>query len=564
MAALAYAAAAALTRSPAGVLTTYRAGSGVAATFDLAAGFGLMIAGLATMRGRKASVLGPLAVLAAVAWFGVDWEGWEGGPDVIRIAGMAIAPLAFALMAHLIVASAGSPRGAIRAAIAALYGVMASIGVGSVLLRDPYGDVNCWRTCDPNPVLLHSAPAVASALTTAERICWLAAGVALSALCGARLVRARVAARRLLWPVQLAGVLVGMAWAVSGGVLLFGPAENPSVPVDAAAFLACAGAAIALALALAVSLRETYRRRLAVTRLAVAPAPGGLRGVLAEATADPELQIAYRIGESKRYVDAGGWPVDAEAPPRGRMATPVLRGGRELARIVHDRKSLGLAELEGEIGAAARLELENEALAAAVLAQMHDLRASRERIVETGDAERRRLERNLHDGAQQRVLALSYDLRVACAAAEERRDVRTLLELASDEAQRSLKLLRDLAHGIYPAILSEAGLEAALATLADQAPIAVELDMAVGERMSTAVETAAYLTVLEAVETCARAGATFARLRIRHYARELVIEIEGDGDPSGGWPLAVADRIGTLGGQLDAHGSSLCAVIPCA
>jgi signal transduction histidine kinase len=246
------------------------------------------------------------------------------------------------------------------------------------------------------------------------------------------------------------------------------------------------------------------------------------------------------------------------------VATPILRGGRELARIVHDGKSVGLADLQGEIGAAARLALENEALAAEVLAQMHDLRASRERIVETGDAERRRLERNLHDGAQQRVLALSYDLRVACAAAEERRDLRVLLELALDEAQRSLELLRDLAHGIYPAILGDAGLEAALATLADQAPVAIELDLAVGVRASVAVETAAYLTVREVVEACSRAGATFAQVRIRRDVHELTVEIKNDGASSRRGRLAVADRIGTLGGRLDSHPNAVWAAIPCA
>jgi signal transduction histidine kinase len=564
MAALAYATAAALARAPAGELTTYRAGSGAAATVDLVAGFGLIVAGLATIRGRNGSALGPLAVLAGVAWFGPDWVGWAGAPEFVRVAGLAIAPFAFALITHLVVVSAGSVRGRLRASIVALYVVMASVGVGGLLFRDPYVEVNCWHTCDPNPLLVHSAPALASALTTAERVCWLVVGAALAVLCAGRLARARAPARRLLWALQLAGLVVGAAWAFSGGVLLFGPVENPSVPADAAAFLARAGAIITLVAALALSLRETRRRRLAVARLAVAPAPGGLRTVLAEAIADPELQIAYRIGDAERYVDADGDPVQAAAPPPGRVATPILRGGRELARVVHDGRPLRLTELEDELGAAARLAIENEALSAAVLAQMHDLGASRERIVETGDAKRRSLERDLHDGAQQRMLALSYDLRMACAAASDRDDLRALLELACAEAQRSLELLRELAHGIYPAVLGEAGLEAALCTLADQAPIAVELDIAVRDRLGPAVETAAYLTVREVVGECARAGATFVLLRARRDAHELVIEIEHDCTASVGTRLAVADRVATLGGRLEPGPNGVRAVIPCA
>jgi signal transduction histidine kinase len=564
MAALAYATAAAIALPSAGALTTYRTGSGAAAALDLTAGFGLIVAGLATIRGGKASVLGPLALLAGLAWFGADWEGWEGGPDVVRVVGMAIAPVAFALLAHLVVAAAGSLRGLVRAAVVALYGVMASVGVGGLLVRDPYVDVNCWRTCDPNPLLVHSDPALASALTTAERICWLAAGMALALLCVARLARARAPARRLLWPVQLGGVLVGVAWAVSGGVLLFGPIENPSVPADAAAFLARTVAAVALAVGLGITLYEALRRRLTVARLAVAAPPGGLRDVLVAAVADPDLQIAYRVGEGSRYVSATGEPVEAAALPTGRAATPILRGGREVARVIHDAKSPGLAELEGELGAASRLAFENEALSAETLSQMHDLRASRRRIVQMGDAERRSLERDLHDGAQQRLLALSYDLRVASVAAGERSDVRALLDLAGDEAQRSLELLRELAHGIYPAILGEAGLGAALATFADGARIPVELDVEVEDRVAAAAETAAYLTVLEAVETAASAGAAFAHVRALRDGGELIVEIEDDAPRTRVIRIVVADRIGTLGGTLDWRANSVRAVIPCA
>ena len=187
-----------------------------------------------------------------------------------------------------------------------------------------------------------------------------------------------------------------------------------------------------------------------------------------------------------------------------------------MAIVVHDAALLEGPALEREIGSAARLAVENERLQAEVLAQLEDLRASRARIVETGDAERRRLERDLHDGAQQRLLALSYDLRLARAAAEAEgdREHATLLASAGDEAQAALGELRELAHGIYPAILAEAGLAPALATLADEAPLPVELGEVPPERYGAPVETAAYLTVAEAIADAAGRRATFVSVDV--------------------------------------------------
>src|SRR5438445_10459604 len=155
--------------------------------------------------------------------------------------------------------------------------------------------------------------------------------------------------------------------------------------------------------------------------------------------------------------------------------------------------SASVPELTSHIGPAVRLGLENERLQAEALHQLEELRASQARIVETGDDERRRLERDLHDGAQQRLLALSYDLRLARAAAEADGDaaIASLLAGATDETLRALVELRELAHGIYPAILTEAGLSAALATPADTAALPVQIEGVLpGERYAIPVESA--------------------------------------------------------------------------
>ena len=163
----------------------------------------------------------------------------------------------------------------------------------------------------------------------------------------------------------------------------------------------------------------------------------------AQAIGDPELTIAYWLPASDHYVDAKGRTVAEPVARPGRGVTALVRDGSQIAVVSH---TTALPNLEPELGAAVQLALENERLQAQALAQLDQLRASRVRIVETGDNERRRLERDLHDGAQQRLLALSYDLRLARAQAQADGDSPTgsLLTQATDRSG-SLEELRDLA-----------------------------------------------------------------------------------------------------------------------
>ena len=207
--------------------------------------------------------------------------------------------------------------------------------------------------------------------------------------------------------------------------------------------------------------------------------------------------------------------------------------------VVHARGAVAEDDLAREIGSAARLAVDNERLQAELLARLHDLQASRTRIVETGDGVRRLLERNLHDGAQQRLLALAYDLRVARSAAQAagEDELAVALEGAQDEAQAALEELRELAHGIFPAILTEAGLGPALWGLVDQAPFPVELTEPGGERYSPAVETAAYVVADDAIADASRRDATHALVRVERSGTNLVVEIEDDGSEADTVPL---------------------------
>jgi signal transduction histidine kinase len=200
-------------------------------------------------------------------------------------------------------------------------------------------------------------------------------------------------------------------------------------------------------------------------------------------------------------------------------------------------------------------------------AEAHDqLTASRARIVEASVAERRRLERNLHDGAQQHLLALSYDLRLARASAEADADgeLVELMESAVDDAQAALEELRELAQGIYPAILMEAGLEAALETLADEASLPVELKSTLHERQPPSVEAAAYFAVAEAVEDAAARAATSVHVDVTRAGERLAVAVDDDGRGRSTSLGHVADRIGALGGSVELGPTTLRASIPCA
>jgi signal transduction histidine kinase len=223
---------------------------------------------------------------------------------------------------------------------------------------------------------------------------------------------------------------------------------------------------------------------------------------------------------------------------------------------------------------ARRLTDANARLQAEVEAQLEEVRASRARIVEAGDVERRRVERDLHDGAQQRLIALSLELRVARSrlGAGGASDLRDSLDRAAAEAQAALVELRDLALGIHPLILTESGLGEAVESLADRTPVDVSVDVG-SERYPPPVEGAAYFVISEALTNVTKyAKASTAAVRVRRQTDRLTIEVEDDGiggaDPRSGSGLrGLADRLAALDGTISVvspagRGTKVSAVIP--
>jgi signal transduction histidine kinase len=551
-----------------GMFTTYAGRSGLAAGLMVAAGLALVLAGLLASQTSRTGRAGDLAMLVGLVWFAPVWVGWELGPPLVRSLGMLAAGFAFPLLFYLVLTFPGGrpPSAGTRALTWAVYLEAALVALGLALFRDPYIDPACWANCTDNVFLVRSLPALARAVTATDRWFTVAAATTLLAVCTWRLLARRGRARVVLMPIVLPAMVFAAATGAHAIALSRMPLEDPGNPAFQLIFDVQNAAVILLAAGLAMGAVMTvvHRRGVAriVTSLGEAPAPGSLESALARALGDPELRVAYWLPDVQRYVDAQGRPVAEPAAAPGRLVTALMQQDRRVAMVSH---AATLPELEREFGAAIRLGLENERLQAEILFQLSEVRASRARIVQAGDAERRRLERNLHDGAQQRILALSYDIRLAHASAEADADDRTrlFLEQALAGVQAGLGELRELAHGIYPAILTEAGLGPALATLADSASIPVELDDAVQRRYPEVIETAAYLMVAEAIEDAAGRGAGYAAVTVAHLDGRLTVTVEDDGQCRSASMTEIADRIGALGGILTVEPTWMGVEIPC-
>jgi signal transduction histidine kinase len=299
-----------------------------------------------------------------------------------------------------------------------------------------------------------------------------------------------------------------------------------------------------------------------------------LQAVLAKALHDPTLMLAYWLPEYGSYADSDGQPLELPAATSTRLVDTVEQDGERVAAIVYDASLADERKLLEAVIAAAGIALKNERLAAELRARVGELRASRARIVGAGDEERRRLERNLHDGAQQRLVALGMQLRLLesrirtdPAAAE------ALVATAASELAISVDELRELARGIHPAVLDH-GLTVALESLAARSTVSTAVSVDLLERLPEVVEVAAYFVASEALANVAKyAEATSVTITVSRTARDALVEVADNGvggaDDAGGSGLrGLADRVEALGGQLRitsplGSGTTISAVIPC-
>ncbi len=311
-----------------------------------------------------------------------------------------------------------------------------------------------------------------------------------------------------------------------------------------------------------------------VLELRSEPAPADLRDSLAHALRDPSLELAYWLPDFGVYVDLDGRPV--ELPDlEGRATTLIERDGEHVAALIHDPAVEEEPELLHGVQAAAGIALENGRLHAELRARLEELRGSRARIVEAAQSERQLLERNLHDGAQQRLIALSLELSLLKGRMDGDSEARAGIDRARGEIASSLSELREIARGIHPAVVSGHGLAVALEQLAARAPFPVALEVEIDGRLPEPLEVAAYYVVSESLTNVAKhAQAKTARVAVIQDENELVLEIVDDGvggaDSERGSGLrGLADRVEALNGRLRVWtprggGTRVKAEIPCA
>jgi len=553
--------------------------SWVAAAAELSAGWALIVAGAAEFLRRPARRPGLLLVGAGIGWFFAEWNNPGLSSPTGFTFGLIVSVLAAPLVAQ---AALAYPTGRLDSRSARCVLIVAYAGAGLILGLLPAvffapGRQAC-ALCPANLVLVRSEPGLVSGLSRAGLVLGLGWIAALAAIGVRRLHKASPPLRRMLWPVLVPAccylLVVGTDFAHS---LPRGALSND--PFEHRLWLAEAVLLVLMALGVSWVWIRDHRTRTTVVRLvmeaAQSPPPGGLRDVLAGILGDASLELAYPVGEPPRHVRADGRPVSAGAGD-GQAVTPLVREGRTVAILRHRAGLLDDPDLVREVVAAARLGMENERLQAEVLARLEDLRAAQARIVATGDAERQRLERDLHDGAQQRLVGLSLALRMARPQPDPT-SVPRLVGLI-DQADRELRLaideLRDLAHGIYPAVLADEGLAAATEALAYTSRTPLMLASLPQNRLPAQVEAAGYFLIAEASELIgALAGTHGATVDAQHDADKLVIRITAHAAASSGLPLRaaltdVADRIGALGGRLHVEHApageiTIRAAIPC-
>jgi signal transduction histidine kinase len=520
------------------------------AVFGPVVGWSFAGTGLYAWRRRPESRFGVLMIVLGFTWFlGALEAADEPLPFTL---GIVLGSVWGAVLAHVLLSFPSgrlATRGQ-RALVTAGYVLVPLAPVPAMLVTESDALIDCEGPCPENVLLVTPDDGLGDVLLAAGSAVVMTLALLVVWMLVARWRRAGARERRSLAPLFAAGavaLLLVVAFAATKAPVLLG-----------LAFAAFALTPFAFLAGLArADFSQARGVRSLVARLADLPAPGDLRDALARTLGDPTLRVAFWVPEQRRYVDEHGGEVELPAGDADRAVTEIERDGRRIAAIVHDRALAEDTETVRAAGAATALLLENQRLDAELRAHMVELRASRARLVQAGDAERRRLERNLHDGAQSRLVALALNLRVARAGVEDGSETAALLDSSIGELKASLAELRELAHGIHPAVLSERGLEPALRSLAARAPVPVELVGTPGGRLPAAVETAAYFVVAEGLTNVAKyAHAASATVSMRRVNGRLLLEVADDGvggaaATAGSGLHGLSDRVAALDGTLD-------------
>jgi signal transduction histidine kinase len=492
---------------------------------------------------------------------------WVVPVSWVYTAGLVVAPWFVAVLVHLLLAyPSGSPSGRLSRALVAV-GYLTELPVNLIQML--------WRDeADSGPPGVHDLllvrvdPGLADVLSLGSGVVLVAVLAATAAVLVHRRLRGTSAQRRALAPV----LVVGALFAVMTALRLALPGEVGLLGL----WLTLLAIPYAFLFGLA-RVRFFQMRTLSALMAGLGDARygGDLPAAVADAFHDASVQTVYWLADRGRYVDQDGWPVGLPAEGSGRTVVPVERDGRRLGAIIVD--SAAVADRSRPVTglvAAVELAMDNRRLEAELRARVLQLEESRTRLVDAGDAQRRALERDLHDGAQQLLVLVRLRLgqiRQSLSdqgstgsldgASPPSADVGSQVETAMSDLDAALAELRELARGLHPVLLSTRGLEAAVRSLAARTLLPTHVEVRVREPLPEAVASAAYFVIAESLTNVIKhAAATRAAVTVVEQAGCVLIEVRDDGaggaDPTGSGFRGLSARVEALDGRLRVDGGA--------
>jgi signal transduction histidine kinase len=448
--------------------------------------------------------------------------------------------------------------------------------VGLELVAMLYGNKTGLRcsVCPDNLLHAFSNNARSDRMLSLQRIGGGLVALGTITVLGVRWWRASAPRRRAVTPVLVAGTLTLLALTAT---ITNDLADSPLGRYPSEVFFYIS-ATVPIAVLVVFLQRRLARGQVAglVVQLGEQSPSADLRTALAQALGDPSLELAFWYPAEARYVRADGRQLKLPSEGGNRRSTFVEHDGQPVAVLLHDAALEHNAELVRSVCAAAGLALENERLHAELRARLVELQASRARLVEATDAERRRIERDLHDGTQQRLVSIAMSLGLLeSKLPPDQGDAAPIVREAQNELALTLEELRELTQGIHPTLLVERGLPVALEALCRRAGLPAHLKVDLDTRLGDQVETCAYYLASEALSNAAKhSHGSEVRVSVSSDGRTLVVEVADDG--IGGASLGpgsglggLADRVEALGGRFTVssppgQGTRLRAEIPCA
>jgi signal transduction histidine kinase len=523
-----------------------------------------VLCGLLAWSRRPASRFGPLMIAAGFVNFLVTLS-WTTS-DVTFTVGQSLDLVPPVLFLHVFLAF---PTGRLEGRVErALIGTAYATAIGLQLVRMAFGGFGPDNLLEVASNPEAGVAAVRVQLLAVSAFCLAGVGI----LVARRLRTGRPLRRSLALLVDAFALGLVMIAALFLSLVFGGPAIHQ---LRWATFAALGLAPIAFLTGLLHDRLARSSVGQLLLQLRTDPAPAELRAGLARALRDPSLTLAYWLPDFDSYVDLDGRAVELPTPDGRRATTLIDRDGTRVAALLHDPALGDERELLDAVTAAAGIALENGRLHAELRARLEELRGSRARIVDAGQTERKRLERNLHDGAQQRLIALSLELGLWEEGLHGDPEASRRLQQARREIATSLEELRAVARGLHPAVVSGHGLEVALEQLVARGPVPVRLKVEVGARLPERLEVAAFYLVSESLANIGKhANATSATVEVARTDGQVVVEVVDDGiggaDTERGSGLrGLADRVEALEGRLriwspKGGGTRLRAEIPCA